>query len=325
MASDPVWRLRGRATGVAAGPPRGIAALVSANILLTGGSGQIGTELRRIAPTDWSIIAPSSAELDIANPHAVWACVASQGWSAVVNAAAYTAVDRAQEEIATAWRVNALGPAALAEATARAGVPLVHLSTDYVFDGRKSEAYVEDDPVCPLSVYGASKEGGEQAVRTANPRHVILRTAWIVSPHGANFAKTMLRLAAERPLVRVVDDQWGNPTSATDVAGAMVVILGRLIADDAASGTYHFVNDGDATWCALARAIFARLAGRTGTSPTVEAISTADYPTAARRPANSRLSTTKLKREFGIVARPWRRAVDEVVDALMAEKLGVAH
>ena len=197
----------------------------------------------------------------------------------------------------------------------RANVPLIQLSTDYVFDGQKREAYCEDDPVAPLGVYGASKEGGEQAVRTGNPRHLILRTAWVVSPHGVNFVKTMLRLAAERPTIRVVDDQRGCPTSAADVAMALITIAKRLIADPfAPTGTYHFVNAGEASWYEFARAIFAMVAARGRSVPTVEAISSSDYPTPARRPANSRLSSAKLQREFDIVSRPWQIAVEEVVD-----------
>ncbi len=286
--------------------------------MLTGGGGQIGAEIRRLAPRDWRIDAPDRHAFDIADPGAVSARVASKPWAAVINAAAYTQVDKAQGDIAAAWRVNALGPALLAEATTRAGALLVQLSTDYVFDGRKPDAYVEDDPVGPLGVYGASKEAGEQAVRTGNPRHLILRTAWIVSPHGANFAKTMLRLAGERPVVRVVDDQVGCPTSATDVALALISVVTLLMDDEAApGGTYHFVNQGEASWCDLARAIFTRSSARGRAAPKVEAIASADYPTAARRPANSRLSTAKLEVDFGIQPRPWQVAVDEVVETLL--------
>src|SRR5579862_8410563 len=157
----------------------------SIDVLVTGGAGQVGTELRRQAPPHWRIWAPSRAELDLTDDGQVSDAIASRPWALIVNAAAYTAVDRAEGEVALAWATNALGPAKLAAAAARTGAPIVHLSTDYVFDGRKPAPYVEDDAVGPLGVYGASKEGGEQAVRTANPRHVILRTAWLVSPHGA--------------------------------------------------------------------------------------------------------------------------------------------
>ena len=295
-----------------------------APILVTGGGGQVGCELRRLARAEGTtIVAPARAELDIGDPDAVAAFVGARPWSAVINAAAHTAVDRAESDVVQAWRVNALGPAALAAAAREAGVPIVHLSTDYVFDGAKADPYVEDDPVAPLGVYGASKEGGEQAVRTAAPRHVILRTAWVVSPHGGNFVKTMLRLGAERPLLRVVDDQRGCPTSAADIAQAAMAIAARLIGDPGApSGTYHFVNRGEASWCEFAREIFAVAAQAGLTVPRVEAIGTADYPTPARRPANSRLSTEKLIRDFAITPRPWRPAVREIVQALIGRGQG---
>ena len=286
-------------------------------ILLTGGSGQVGTALRRLSP---DLVAPGRAELDLSDPAAVTAIVASQPWTAVINCAAYTAVDRAEGDVVAAWQVNALAPAALAAATRAADIPLIHVSTDYVFDGAKTAPYVEEDPVAPLGVYGASKEAGEQAVRTANPRHIILRTAWVVSPDGANFIKTMLRLGAERPTLRVVADQQGCPTSAADIADAILAIVARLAQSDAPVGTYHFVNGGEATWHGLAQAVFARAEAHGRTIPTVEPIATADYPTPARRPANSRLATDRIIRHFGITPRPWHIAIDEIVDTLLEER-----
>jgi dTDP-4-dehydrorhamnose reductase len=292
-----------------------------AAILLTGGSGQVGTEFIRLASSRFEVVAPSRAQLDIGDPDSIAAFMGLRPWAAVINSAAHTAVDKAESEVVAAWRANALGPATLAEVTGQAGVPLIQLSTDYVFDGGKVEPYLETDPVAPLGVYGASKEGGEQAVRTANPRHVILRTAWVVSPHGSNFIKTMLRLGETRPLLRVVDDQRGNPTSATDIAIVLAIIAQRLIEDPKApTGTYHFVNEGEATWCDLAREVFALAATRGYAAPQVEAIGTADYPTPARRPASSRLSTAKLRQDFGIAPRPWRTAVAEIVEALLASQ-----
>lgn len=291
---------------------------VSLDILLTGGSGQVGTEVIRLAPTGVNIIAPARDVLDMSDPDAVAAIVASRPWAAVINSAAHTAVDRAESEILSAWKINALAPAALAQATAQTGIPLIQVSTDYVFDGSKSGYYLETDPVAPVSVYGASKEAGEQAVRTGNPRHVILRTAWVVSPHGSNFIKTMLRLAETRPELRVVDDQHGCPTSATDIALALLAITQRMIAEpQAPSGTYHFVNSGEATWCAFARTIFEMAAAHGRTKPKVEGITTADYPTPARRPANSRLNVEKLARDYAISPRQWQEAVDEIVTALL--------
>jgi dTDP-4-dehydrorhamnose reductase len=294
------------------------------DILLTGGDGQVGTELQRLAPAHWRIAAPDERELDLTDTALVAEVVASQPWSAVINAGAYTAVDRAESDVTLAWKINALGPAALAEATAKAGIPLVHVSTDYVFSGDKPGYYVEGDPVAPLGVYGASKEGGEQAVRSGNPRHVIVRTAWVVSPHGANFIKTMLRLGAERPSLRVVDDQRGCPTSAGDLAAALIVVAGRLVNDpEAPTGDYQFVNAGEATWCEFARAIFQAAETHGRAAPSVEAITTADYPTPARRPANSRLATDKIRRDFGVEPRSWREAMEEIVARLLTPTEGV--
>ncbi|UAK25012.1 dTDP-4-dehydrorhamnose reductase [Sphingomonas nostoxanthinifaciens] len=287
-------------------------------ILVTGGTGQVGRALQRLAPD--RVVAPKRALLDLADPEALAEMVASQEWEAVINCAAYTAVDKAEADVVAAWTVNALAPAAFAAATAKAGIPLVHLSTDYVFDGSKAEPYVEDDPVAPLGVYGASKEGGEQAVRTANPNHIILRTAWVVSADGANFVKTMLRLAAGRPELRVVGDQYGCPTSADDIARACIAIVDRLAQPDAPRGTYHFVNAGEANWADLAEAVVARAATHGRPRPIVTRITTADYPTPARRPANSRLSTAKLARDFGITAPEWHVAVDAIVDTLLKDQ-----
>lgn len=288
------------------------------DILVTGGQGQVGLELRSLEREGCRIVAPTRDEFDLTKRDSVARTLHERPWSAVINAAAYTAVDRAEFEVAEAWSVNALGPAILAAETGNAGIPLVHVSTDYVFGGDNPGFYEEDDPVRPLGVYGASKLGGELAVRTANPRHVIVRTAWVVSPHRANFVKTILRVAAERPRLRVVDDQHGCPTSAGDLAVALRTIATRLAEDPSAPvGTYHFVNGGATTWCGLAREIFSQSAIRGGPSAMVEAISTAEYPTPARRPANSRLSTVKLSRDFGIVPRPWPAALADIVSALL--------
>ncbi|HEX4508278.1 MAG TPA: dTDP-4-dehydrorhamnose reductase [Alphaproteobacteria bacterium] len=288
-----------------------------ADILVTGGQGQVGIELGAVAwPDGVRIYAPTRAELDLSSADSVRAYFAGKSFAAIVNPAAYTAVDKAESEIGAAFAANALGPALLAEAAK--DTPIVHISTDYVFDGAKDGAYVESDPVCPLGVYGASKEAGEQAIRSAAPHHVILRTAWVVSPHRGNFLKTMLRIGAQNPKLRVVDDQHGCPTAAKDIAQAVARIALRLIEDaQAPVGTYHFVNGGDTTWCGLARHVFQTAAKFGGPQPAVEAITTADYPTPARRPANSRLSTEKLAADFGIRARRWQDAVDEIVGKLL--------
>jgi len=290
---------------------------VTGPVLVTGGSGQVGGALVRLAGPDVEIVAPSRDILDLSDPAALATMVGARPWAAVVNCAAYTAVDKAESDVVAAWQVNALAPAALAAASAAANIPILHVSTDYVFNGAKPEPYGEDDPVAPLGVYGASKLGGELAVRSANPRHLILRTAWVVSATGNNFVKTMLRLGAERTRLGVVADQKGCPTSADDIARAILTILPRL--GDGICGTYHFVNAGEATWHALAERVFARAATHGRPAPSVEPISTRDYPTPAARPANSRLATAKIARDFGISPRDWHEAIDEIVDTLVKE------
>ncbi|WP_406857194.1 dTDP-4-dehydrorhamnose reductase [Alsobacter sp. KACC 23698] len=288
-------------------------------ILILGGGGQVGLELQRFGwPQGVRLHAPGRDALDITDEAAVERALAGGNYAAVINAAAYTAVDKAEQEVGAAWRVNALAPALLAAAAARAGAPLVQVSTDYVFDGAADRPYEVGDPVAPLGVYGASKEGGEQAVRTAHPRHAIVRTAWVVSPHRANFVKTMLRLASERAALRVVDDQRGTPTVAGDLAAALATIALRLAQDPAApGGTFHFANAGDVTWRGLAAEIMAQSARRGGPSVPVAGIATAEFPTPARRPRNSRLSTARIEADYGVRPRPWRAALGDVLDHLI--------
>ncbi|MBS0502389.1 MAG: dTDP-4-dehydrorhamnose reductase [Proteobacteria bacterium] len=279
-------------------------------ILVTGGTGQLGTALRELAPRfGVELAAPGRDELDLASPPSIEAMLQSRDWGAVINCAAYTAVDKAESEPDAAFALNAVAPEILALETFARGLRLLHVSTDYVFDGTKAGPYIENDPVAPLGVYGASKEAGERGVRAANPDHIILRTAWVVSPWGHNFVKTMLRLGAEHDQLRVVADQHGCPTSATDIAETLLTILTK----GGPAGTYHFVNSGDATWCDLARFVIDR--ARFGAK--VEAIATADYPTPAKRPANSRLSTRKIQDTFGISPRPWQDAIGDVIDQLV--------
>lgn len=289
-------------------------------ILVTGGTGQIGQELARLRwPEGVKLHLPPRATFDIGSAQSIEAQFARARFAAVINCAAYTAVDNAEEDREAAFLANAQAVTWLAEATRRAGIPLIHVSTDYVFDGSKASPYAEDDPVAPLGVYGASKLAGEIAARSGNPRSLVLRTAWVVSAHGSNFLKTMLRIAATSPKVRVVADQIGCPTAAADIAATLRTIALRMIDDPAAPvGTYHFVNDGEARWCDLARHIFAASARLGGPVAEVEAITTAEYPTRARRPANSRLSTRRLRTDYGIVPRGWQEAIDEIVAALVA-------
>ena len=288
---------------------------MSRRILVIGGAGLLGSALAgQDWPDGWMITATTRRTLDLTDGDAIAATIAGTRWAAVINAAAYTAVDRAEREIEAAWAVNALGPAVLAAACARADIPLLHISSDYVFDGARDGAWQEDDPIAPRNVYGASKAAGELAVRTACPRHVILRTSWLIGAHGNNFLTTMLRLGAVRDTIRVVDDQHGGPTGVGDLA-AVAARIAMALADDPAAptGTYHFSNAGVTTWFGLAQAIFARTARSDRRPPALVPITTADYPAAARRPVNSRLDHGRIADAYGIVPRPWQEALDHIL------------
>jgi dTDP-4-dehydrorhamnose reductase len=291
--------------------------------LVLGGSGQVGTALRRLArPGNLQLHFPSRAELDLADHAALREIIGSRRWACVINAAAFTSVDAAESEGSTAWQLNAVAPGQLSEATARANVPLLHLSTDYVFDGSQEGPYCPLDPVHPINFYGASKAAGENAIRCGNPRHVILRTSWVISPFGANFVKTILRLADKQPVLKVVDDQRGRPTSAADLAETVQTIAARLALDPGTpSGTYHFANAGTATWHDVASAVLARAQERGIGVPALEAISARDYRAPARRPANSVLCTQSLERDFGITPRHWRDALDDILDLVLPPAL----
>ncbi len=286
-------------------------------ILLFGAAGQVGQELLTLARArNTPIVGLTRAEADITDAAAVAALMAAHQPRLAVNAAAYTAVDRAEGEPDKAEAANALGPGVLARASEAAGVPLLHLSTDYVFDGNKRGAYTEEDPVSPLGVYGRTKAAGETAVRAATPRHVILRTAWVYGAYGQNFLKTMLRLAGERDRLRVVADQHGCPTATADIAEAILAVDAALGAGRARFGTFHFAGTGETSWHGFAQAIVAAQAAHTGKRPPVDAIATADYPTPARRPANSRLDASRFAEAYGCRARPWQERVSELVGQL---------
>ncbi|WP_294196944.1 dTDP-4-dehydrorhamnose reductase [uncultured Sphingomonas sp.] len=291
-------------------------------LLVTGANGQLGQELQRARLSDgWRVVALDRAALDLTDPAAIAAKVAERPWAAVINGAAYTAVDKAESDQVAAWQVNAVAPAAFASACAAANVPLVQVSTDYVFPGDREGAWHVDDPVAPLGVYGASKLGGELAVRTSGARHAIVRTAWVVSAHGHNFVKTMLRVGAERGHLRVVADQHGSPTGAADLAAALLTIAMRLVKDaDAPTGTFHFSNAGATTWAGFAEEIFRQSAMRGGATATVEGITTAEYPTPARRPANSLLAHDAIERAYGIIPRAWNEALGDILDELIVPK-----
>jgi len=288
-------------------------------IVVFGGNGQLGRELVRAAgEQNTPLTALAHGDVDIADRAAVRVALARLRPSLVVNAAAYTKVDLAETHVEEARHGNELGPAILATACAAAWLPLVHVSTDYVFDGTKAGAYVETDPVNPVSVYGRTKAAGEEAVRRAHRQHVIMRTAWVYSEFGQNFLKTMLRLAVSRDELRVVADQYGAPTSARTIAEVILRIAPRLISGEALWGTYHFTAAGVTTWHGFASRIVAVAAPFTGRRPRVVAITTADYPTAARRPANSCLDCNLFARTFGLSAAPWTDEADRTTRALVA-------
>jgi dTDP-4-dehydrorhamnose reductase len=271
------------------------------------------------APKDVEIIALGRPQLDLGLRHAVLATLRSARCDAIVNAAAYTAVDKAESEPDVAMRVNGEGAGHVAEAAAELKVPLLHLSTDYVFDGGLDRPWREDDPTGPTGAYGRSKLAGEENIAAATADHVILRTAWVYSPFGANFVKTMLRLGETQAQVRVVADQRGNPTSALDIADALVTIARRVTTDEAPElrGVFHMTGAGDATWADVAEATFA-LAQAAGRAPVrVERIATADYPTPARRPANSRLDNAKLLARHGVALPHWRASLESCVARLL--------
>lgn len=284
-------------------------------VLVTGGSGQVGIEVRRLDwPGEFDVRAPSREQLDVGDPSSVKAYFADLQPACVINLAAYTGVDQAEAEVSAAFLANSQGPTQLAEIAHERGSPLLHVSTDYVFDGSSKKPYREDDPTRPLSAYGASKLAGELGVRAANPRSLVLRTAWVLSAHRKNFLKTMLRIAEGNDEVRVVADQIGCPTSARDIAVTLRQMALRAMDDPGTPwGVYHFVNAGECSWHELAEYIFDDEERRGRNRPRVQAITTSGFPTPARRPQNSRLDTSLIRDKFGIVARPWREAVDEIL------------
>lgn len=298
-------------------------------ILVFGGNGQLGRELTKLAASRRApLVALGRAEADITDSAAVAAALSAHRPLLVVNAAAYTNVDRAESDTAAAAAANATGPAVIAAACARAAVPLVHVSTDYVFDGRKAAPYQESDPVAPLNVYGRTKAAGEAAVRAALPRHVILRTAWLYGAFGHNFLKTILRLARERDELRVVADQHGSPTSSRELAAAILHMAPRLAATGAGAGelwgTYHLTGAGATTWHGFAAVILAAQRPLTGRTPKLFAITTAEYPTPAVRPANATLDCRRFAQAFGWRARPWDEEATEITRVVVRAQQGAA-
>ncbi|WP_256646670.1 dTDP-4-dehydrorhamnose reductase [Thermomonas paludicola] len=294
-------------------------------LLLLGGNGQVGRELRRTLPALGELVVATreggdgEPAADFDAPDALGELVRRIAPDVVVNAAAYTAVDRAESEPDAAFRVNARAPGAIAQACAATGALLLHFSTDYVFDGSASRPYREDDATAPLGVYGASKLAGEDAVRASGARHAILRAAWVYAAHGNNFMRSMLRLAGERDALRVVVDQIGAPTPAAWIADASAQIIGQGVAD---TGIWNLTAAGHVSWHGFAGAIFdeAQALGLLARNPSVLAIPAADYPTPARRPAYSVLDTAKLRRDFGIVPPDWRDGLRATLRELAATR-----
>jgi dTDP-4-dehydrorhamnose reductase len=284
-------------------------------VLVTGRDGQLARGLAETAGAGVQVVAIGRPELDLADEKSVAAAVARERPDIVVNAAAYTAVDKAETEPAVAHAVNALGAEHVATACAASAIPIIHISTDYVFDGTKSGPYLEGDPTAPINVYGRTKLEGEQRVAKACERHLILRTAWVHSPWGVNFVKTMLRLATTRPNIGVVDDQKGSPTYAPHLATIVLAIAARVSADPAGVrwGVYHAVGGGETTWFGFAREIFRYAAEQGLAAAEVDAIAAAAYPTPARRPANSRLNCDSLRLSLGLELPDWRVGVHDCV------------
>ncbi|MGH6834993.1 MAG: dTDP-4-dehydrorhamnose reductase [Methylocella sp.] len=289
-------------------------------ILVFGAEGQLGHEVMALARARGiAATGCNRARADVTDFASVSAAILAAKPRLVLNAAAYTAVDRAETEPEAAFAANAVGAETIARAAARRQVPVIQISTDYVFDGMKSGAYIETDPIAPLGVYGTTKAAGEAMVRQANPRHFILRTAWVYGRFGANFLKTILRLSRTREELRIVADQHGCPTATQDLAEAVFAIDRALARGIEAAGTYHFAGDGATTWHGFASAIVDAQAQATGRRPKVSAIATADYQTLARRPANSELNSGLFASVFGYRARDWQTRARQTVEMLLKE------
>lgn len=288
-------------------------------ILVTGRNGQVAQALAACAADGLAVTALGRPELDITDRGSITRAIESVRPDILVNPAAYTAVDRAESEPDAAFAVNRDGAGCAAAAAAAAGLPIIHVSTDYVFAGDKASPYVETDATGPTGIYGRSKLAGEQAVAAANPAHAILRTAWVYSAYGSNFVKTMLRLAAEREVLRVVADQHGTPTYAADIAAGIIAAARKILEAPARQdwrGTFHMVAQGETNWADFAQEIFARSAEHGGAHARVERITTAEYPTPARRPCNSRLDTAKFRAAFDHALPDWRDGVRRCIAEL---------
>jgi len=297
-------------------------------IFIVGQRGQVARALVRAYAARGDVVATAGrASIDISDQAVIGSAISRFEPELVINAAAYTAVDQAEEEVERAFAVNREGARHVAAAAHMAAAPVIHLSTDYVFDGAKTTPYLETDQTAPIGVYGRSKLEGEAAVAVEASEHLILRTSWVCSPDGSNFVKTMLRLAAQGDEIGVVDDQWGAPTFAADLAAAIALIGERLLSTRnraELSGIYHATGSGMTTWCRFARAIMQESETRGGPACRVRAIQTSEYPTRARRPQNSRLDCSKLDRVFGIRLPPWETSLRACLDQLLSVPQGTA-
>lgn len=287
-------------------------------IMVTGKEGQLARSLAERAPhhPNISLMFAARPEVDLAVPGKLASAVEQIRPDLVINAAAYTAVDAAEKDEALAQRINAEAAGEGAEAAARIGATFMQLSTDYVFNGDSTEAWSEGDVVDPINAYGRTKAEGERRVLAADARHIVVRTSWLLGPFGHNFLKTMLRLASERDEIAVVDDQWGCPTMTLDLADALLVLAGEVVSGEA-RGIIHLANSGKATWATLAQEIFVASAARGGPSATVRRITSADYPTPARRPLNSVLNCITAQARYGVSLRDWRESLGHVVSRLV--------
>jgi len=293
---------------------------MSLRLAVTGRAGQVVSAMLERAPTSVTVLPLGRPDLDLADLSTITPAISAVRPDLVVNAAAYTAVDQAESEPELAMRINGDAAGEVARAAASLGVPVIQLSTDYVFDGALDRPYREDDATGPISVYGASKLAGELAVAAATRDHAILRTTWVYSPFGRNFVKTMLRLGETRDAVSVVADQRGSPTAALDIADAVFTVARNLVAspqDDALRGVFHMSAPGEAVWADVAEAIFAERERHGGGAVRVKRIATAEYPTPARRPANSRLDSSRLAKSHGVALPPWQIALKACVARLL--------
>lgn len=281
-------------------------------LLIFGSTGQVATELQRQAGSDHSIIALARNQADLSDPKACGRAIRSADVDVIINAAAYTAVDKAEAEEDLARVINAEAPAAMARVAAERGIPFLHVSTDYVYDGSGEAPFTPDAPTQPLSAYGRTKLAGDLSVIAAGGPHAVLRTSWVFSAHGGNFVKTMLRLGAEREKLTIVADQIGGPTAAADIASALLTIARAFLDGQEHSGIYHFSGAPDTSWAGFAREIFAQA----NIDCAVEGIPTSAYPTPAQRPANSRLDCTSLTETFAISRPDWRKGITYVLKEL---------